>query len=500
MLKSFDRPTLNDFTASLVVFLVALPLCLGIAIASGVPPVLGLITGIIGGLVVGLVAGSPLQVSGPAAGLAVMVWQAVETHGLKALGVIVFLAGLIQLVAGLLKVGQWFRAVSPAVIRGMLAGIGALILGSQFYVMMDLKPLGKGLQNLIGIPNSMFTTITETSAQSKIALLMGVVVIASMLAWDKFKPKSLKSLPGPLIGVLVSILVVMGFGLNLNMVTIPQNLFSTVTTLSIFSFSEVFSSSVLLTALAIAVVASAETLLCASATDQMHKGVRTKYNQELTAQGIGNLICGFFGSLPMTGVIVRSTANIQAGAKTRWSAVLHGVWLLLFVAVLPSLLGYISTAALAAILVLTGYKLLNFKEMKRLWDADKGEAMVFFITLVGIVATDLLTGVIVGYVVSVLVTRNVFSKLNIEVVSGENQHTVELSGSASFLQLPKLAAAIESLPLKDQVMIDGSRLQNLDLACSGLIESRLQLASETRFVQPDFLLAGPRAKKIVRAQ
>ena len=189
----------RDLLASVVVFLVALPLCMGVALASGLPPTAGIITGIIGGLVVGFLAGSPLQVSGPAAGLAVLVYQLVKDHGPEMLGTIVLFAGLLQLLAGMLKLGQWFRAVSPAVIHGMLAGIGILIFASQFHVMLDGKPIGTGIENLLGIPGAIMSAVNAGDSRLT-AGEVGVLTIACIFAWASLAPKSLKVIPAPLVG------------------------------------------------------------------------------------------------------------------------------------------------------------------------------------------------------------------------------------------------------------------------------------------------------------
>lgn len=196
----------KDLLASVVVFLVALPLCMGISIASGMPPTAGIITGIIGGIVVGLIAGSPLQVSGPAAGLSVLVLQLVQNPqiGFELIGVVVLFAGLLQLTAGILKLGQWFRAVSPAVIHGMLAGIGILILVAQFHVMLDGKPLGTGLQNLAGIPGALMDAISVGDSRLT-AGEIGLLTIASIFAWGSLAPKSWRVVPAPLVGVVVGI-------------------------------------------------------------------------------------------------------------------------------------------------------------------------------------------------------------------------------------------------------------------------------------------------------
>ena len=193
----------RDFMASIVVFLVALPLCMGIAIASGAPPALGLVTGIIGGLVVGFIAGQPLQVSGPAAGLAVMVWQLIQDYGLEAMGLAVLIGGIVQFLASLVGLGRWFRAVAPAVIQGMLAGIGVLIFASQFHVMVDDKPRGGGFDNLISIPDAVVKGIFPIDGSvHHMAAAIGIITIVSILAWNRFRPKALKMVPGPLVGVV----------------------------------------------------------------------------------------------------------------------------------------------------------------------------------------------------------------------------------------------------------------------------------------------------------
>jgi MFS superfamily sulfate permease-like transporter len=338
----------RDFLASIVVFLVALPLCMGVSLASGLPPMAGIITGIIGGIIVGAISGSPLQVSGPAAGLTVLVWQLVEQLGVEMLGVVVLFAGLIQLAAGLLKLGQWFRAVSPAVIHGMLAGIGVLILASQFHVMLDYKPIGTGIQNLLGMPGALMTAYNEGGSHL-MAGAIGALTILTIMLWGTLTPKSWRIVPAPLVGVLVAIAAARLFELQINYVNVPENIWSVTIFPTPERLARIIEWPILLGAISVAFIASAETLLCATAVDQLHRGPRTKYDHELAAQGVGNTICGALGVLPMTGVIVRSSANVEAGAVTRMSAILHGVWLLLFVSVIPYSLSYIPLSALAAI-------------------------------------------------------------------------------------------------------------------------------------------------------
>ena len=306
----------NDILSSVVVFLVALPLCMGISIASGVPPALGLITGIIGGIVVGSLAGSPLQVSGPAAGLAVLVWEMVRDYGIEALGPILMLSGLLQLTAGQLKVGQWFRAMSPAVIHGMLAGIGVLILASQFHVMLDDKPKQSGIANLLSIPEAIYAGIFPLDgSRHELAALIGILTITSLILWNKFRPAKLKLVPGALIAVLLATGLSQLLNLGVQRVEIPANLFDAIRIPTAETLKVLGQPALLLSAFAMAFIASAETLLSAAAVDRMQSKVRTNYDKELKAQGFGNMLCGFVGALPMTGVIVRSSANVQAGAR-----------------------------------------------------------------------------------------------------------------------------------------------------------------------------------------
>lgn len=468
------RPPAKDLLASVVVFLVALPLCMGIAIASGVPPALGLITGIVGGLVVGFLAGAPLQVSGPAAGLTVLVWQLVQDYGLGALGVAVFLAGVLQYAAGWLGLGRWFRAVSPAVIHGMLAGIGVLIFASQFHVMLDDGPKGNGLSNLLSIPQAAVGIFASGGLSGgpnhRLAAFAGVATIATLLLWAKFRPKAVSFVPAPLLAVVAGSGLAYFLGLDIKMVTIPDNLLEAATWLNVSSLRFVTEPGFLVEAAGLALIASAETLLCATAVDKMHKGPRTDYDKELRAQGVGNAICGVVGALPMTGVIVRSSANVDSGGTTRWSAIFHGVWLLAFVVVFPHALEAIPLSVLAAILVYTGYRLVNVASILKLSRYGRGELFIYAATVVGIVTTDLLTGVVLGLVLSFVRILVSVSRLWIRAELVEDAVHVHLSGAATVLTLPKLAHELESIPADQKVVLHVESLAFIDHACLELIE------------------------------
>jgi MFS superfamily sulfate permease-like transporter len=471
-----SRPSLaaapRDFAASIVVFLVAMPLCMGIAIASGVPPEKGLITGIIGGIVVGALAGSPLQVSGPAAGLAVIVFELVRDHGLSALGPILILAGAIQLVAGVLKVGGWFRAISPAVVHGMLAGIGVLIVVGQFHVLFDAKPLPNGLANLAAMPGRLLgLSPTGGLAQAELAFAIGLITIGFMLGWERFRPAAMKLVPGALVGVLAGTFTAFLLALPVARVNVPSNIASAIA-LPTDLLGSWMNPAILVAAVAIAFIASAETLLSAAAVDKMHNGVRTDYNKELRAQGVGNLLCGLVGSLPMTGVIVRSSANVQAGAMTRASTIMHGVWILAFVALLPFLLREIPMASLAAVLVVTGWRLVHVGHVTALFrNYGVLPALIWGTTLIVVVAEDLLTGVLVGIALSLLELLPHARRLKLRVHAeprGE-AHAIRLNGVASFLTLPKLSAALDQAPPAAPVELDVSELDAIDHTSAEMI-------------------------------
>lgn len=460
----------KDVMASVVVFFVALPLCMGIAIASGAPPALGLVTGMVGGIVVGFIGGSPMQVSGPAAGLTVLVWQLIDTYGLAALGVAVILAGLLQIGAGLLHLGRWFRAVSPALVQGMLAGIGVLILASQFHVMIDDQPAGSGLHNLATIPTSVIKSFTPSPDNHHLAAIVGVVTVVTIVAWNELRPERLKVVPGPLLAVIVGSVAANLLGWPIKFVDVPANLLASLNVPPVSTVALLEDPAFLAEAVGIGVIASAETLLCATAVDRIAKDSRTDYDRELVAQGVGNTICGLMGALPMTGVIVRSSANVEAGAKTKLSAIIHGLWLLALVVLFPGVLSMIPTASLAAILVYTGYRLANPMQVKQWWKAGRGEALVFGVTVVGIVATDLLTGVVLGLGVAMAKLVLTFAVLDVAVEDTGDRIDVQLRGAATFMKLPVLAEALEALPPGREVHLHVGAVSHIDHASLDLLK------------------------------
>ncbi|MEU9174941.1 SulP family inorganic anion transporter [Streptomyces sp. NPDC048420] len=451
-----------DLFASLVVFLVALPLCVGIAVASGVPAELGLVTGIVGGLVAGALPGSSLQVSGPAAGLTVLVYEAVHRYGVEALGVLVLGAGLVQLGLGALRLGRWFRAVSMAVVQGMLAGIGLVLVAAQVYALGDASAPASGLGKLGGL-------VALPGRVDPVALSVGAATMVVLLLWPRWR-RGARLVPAPLVAVVLASVVTGVLDLAVRRVEV-RGLVDAVRLPQAVDFGRLTEVGVIGTVVAFALIASAESLFSAAAVDRLHTGRRTDYDRELMAQGAGNTVCGLLGALPMTAVIVRSAANVQAGARTKASRVLHGLWLLLFTVVLPGVLGLIPVAALAALLVHAGCKLVPVREVRVLWRGHRGEVIVLGVTAVAIVVGNLFEGVLVGLALAVAKTAWDISHVHVEIEDrGEAGIVVQVLGHATFLRLPKLLDALEALPRDREVRLELGGLRHVDHACAAALE------------------------------
>ncbi|MGW3354623.1 SulP family inorganic anion transporter [Streptomyces bungoensis] len=465
-----------DFTASLVVFLVALPLCVGVAVASGVPAELGLVTGIVGGIVTGLMRGSSLQVSGPAAGLTVLVFDAVREFGLPALGAIVLATGLLQVLMGALRLGRYFRAISVAVVEGMLAGIGLVLIAGQLYPALAAEAPDSGLAKMAGLPGAFLAAPGDGTALASLTLCAGAVAV--LVLW-RHAPARVRAVPGPLAAVGLATAAAVALGLPVATVEV-KGLLGSVQPPPLDAVTGPASPAVLGTVLAFTLIASAESLFSAAAVDRLHDGPRTAYDRELVAQGAGNTVCGLLGALPMTAVIVRSAANVQAGARTKASRVMHGVWLLLFAALLPQALAYIPIPALAGVLIHAGAKLVPVRALAALWREHRGEALILGVTAVSIVAVSMFEGVLIGLALAVVKTAWEASHLKLEVVDeGAGPVDARLSGNATFLRLPKILDSLESLPPDRPVRLDLSGLHHLDHACRTALENWAERHSAT---------------------
>ena len=449
-----------DLPASLVVFLVALPLCVGIAVASGVPAELGIVTGIVGGLITGLLPGSSLQVSGPAAGLTVITLELVQQHGLASLGPVVLAAGLLQIGFGVARIGRWFQAISTSVVQGMLAGIGLVLIASQLYSATDSAPPGSARENLAGLPELLGSLLSQPAALAAIAVA-GLTLLV-MVGWDRI-PRAARLVPGSLVAIVIVVVLTILSGLPVKRLSVGT-LTDTLHPPGAAEFGALLDGTLLGAALVFALIASAESLFSATAVDRLHGGRPTRYNAELLAQGAGNTVCGALGALPMTAVIVRSAANVEAGARTRASRVLHGGWLLLFVVAIPQVLSLVPVAALAALLLRAGWKLLAPATVARMWRDDRGEAVVLTITVIGIAVTTLFEGVLIGIIAAIVKCAWELSHLHIHVTHESGRLRVQLSGHATFLRVPRLNHALETLPQHDTVHLDATRLAHFDRA------------------------------------
>jgi carbonic anhydrase len=431
----------KDLGASLVVFLVAVPLAMGIALASGAPILSGLIASVIGGVVVGLLSGAPMQVSGPAAGLAVTVFVMIQKHGFPMVCAMTVAAGILQLAMGALRVARLSMAISPAVIHGMLAGIGVQITLAQLHVVLGDKPQASPWQNLRELPGQ----IRDLHGPST---LLGVLVIGIMLLWPLVPWKRLKLLPAPLIAVTAATLA--SLWVDVPRVKIPGGLASALSLPSWPAGEHV--QTVLLGALTLALIASAESLLCAVATDRLHGGPRANLDRELMAQGVGNTLSGLIGGLPITGVIVRSKANIDSGARTRLSGILHGLWIALFVTQLGFLINRIPAAVLAGLLCVVGAKLVNIDHIRELH--KHGEARIYFITLLGVLATNLLAGIGLGLLAAAVFLIHRLTGIAVDVRERGGSHHVSVRGTLTFLGIPKLSGKLALIPGGTRVEVD----------------------------------------------
>lgn len=471
--QSYLRSFTSDFPSSIVVYLVALPLCLGIALGSETPLFSGIIAGIVGGIVIGALSGSQLSVSGPAAGLTAIVAGAMALlPSFQAFLVAVVLCGIFQIILGFCKAGVIGDYIPKSVIKGMLAAIGLILIMKQ-------------LPYLVGFDKALYSGITGfLTAITPIAVVIGVVCLFFQFFWEGFTAKRggwLKLVPAPLLVVLLGIainqLMVAQFPAyalsQTQLVTIPVAA-SASEFLGFLTYPDwdmLFNRQVWMTAVTLALVASIETLLGIEAVDNLDPQKRiSPTNRELKAQGVGNLLSGLIGGLPLTSVIVRSSANVNAGAKTKMSAIYHGLFLLLSVAFFPKLLAYIPFSALAAILIYTGYKLAKpalFKEYyKKGWD----QFIPLAATVVIILLTDLLIGVLAGLAIGLFFSARSNYQTAVFIVSDNRNFLIRLRKDVSILNKRGIKAKLDSVPENSNVLIDATRADFIDRDIIDMIE------------------------------
>ncbi|MBP0904737.1 SulP family inorganic anion transporter [Mariniflexile gromovii] len=489
----------SDLPASLVVFFVALPLCLGIALASGAPLFSGLIAGIIGGIVVGGLSGSNVGVSGPAAGLAAIVLTAIGTlGGYQNFLVAVVLGGVIQLLFGVLKAGVIGYYFPSSVIKGMLTGIGIIIILKQIPHFFGYDNEPEGADSFIEASGeNTFTAILHITDNITLgSMVIGLIGLGVILFWDLIlskKAKFFKVIQGPLVAVVLGIIYVVVTSGNESLAILPKHLVSVpipedatsfLNQFSFPNFAAITNSEVWVIAFTIALVASLETLLCVEATDKLdpHKNV-TPTNRELLAQGTGNIISGLIGGLPITQVIVRSSANIQSGGQSKLSAIIHGFLLLISVIVIPRLLNMIPLSVLAAILLVVGYKLAKPKLFKTMYQLGWKQWLPFITTVLGIVFTDLLVGIglglMVGIVVILLKSYQNSHFLHIEDKSnGKHKIKMTLAEEVTFFNKGAILKELDSLPRDTYLELDLIKTRYLDYDIIEILEDFLHKASE----------------------
>lgn len=467
----------HDFPAGLTVFLVALPLCLGIALASGAPLYAGLVSGIVGGLLVSLLSGSQLAVSGPAAGLTTLVAATLLTLGdYRLFCVAVVIAGLFQLVLGVVKLGSISNYFPSAVIKGMLAAIGVILIAKQIPLSLGYdKPdfWTSGISSLFASGNLLNNFHNLEFHFTKSTILISLISLAILVFYERIIAKKSNLLPAPLLVVLVGIIVVEFVNhsdtasqlKSSQLVSIPADFFSGIVSPD---FSQLFTNMKIWEAgILIGLLASLETLLCIEAVDKLDKRNRiTPVNRELIAQGIGNMVCGLLGALPITAVVVRGAANVDAGARSKFSSFTHGLFLLLAVVFFPFILNKIPYASLAAILLVTGYNLTKPKLYKHMWSLGSKQFLPFAITVIVILLTDLLIGVSIGLLVSLyFIIQNNFKaeyKISQTVHLGIETYLIQLNSNVTFLNKVKLRKALDSIPEYSNLTIDGSKCNFID--------------------------------------
>ncbi|WP_262733599.1 SulP family inorganic anion transporter [Gaetbulibacter sp. NE] len=489
----------SDLPASIVVFFVALPLCLGIALASGAPLFSGLIAGIVGGIVVGGLSGSKIGVSGPAAGLAAIVLTAIGTlGGYQNFLVAVVIAGGIQILFGVLKAGVIGYYFPSSVIKGMLTGIGIIIILKQIphFFGYDAEPEGADSFLEASGENTFSALLSISDNIIWGSFIIGAVGLAILILWDKVlskKGKIFQLIQGPLVAVILGIIWYVFTKDNESLsiaeshlvsVPIPESASDFFGQFSFPNFSAITNPDIWVVAFTIALVASLETLLCVEATDKLdpHKNV-TPTNRELLAQGAGNMISGFIGGLPITQVIVRSSANIQSGGRSKLSAIIHGFFLLISVILIPRLLNMIPLSVLAAILLVVGYKLAKPALFKQMYKLGWKQSVPFFVTVIGIVFTDLLVGIslglAVGIVVILLKSYQNSHFLHIEDKSnGKHKIKMTLAEEVIFLNKGAILKELDSIPRDTYLEIDLIKTRYLDYDIIEILEDFILKAEE----------------------
>ncbi|MBB5915626.1 carbonic anhydrase [Nocardia transvalensis] len=431
----------HDLPASVVVFLVALPLSIGVAVATGAPVASGLLAAVVGGLVAGLLGGSALQVSGPTASLTVVVAQSIQQFGWATTCFITVGAGLLQVVFGLTRVARGALAIAPVVVHGMLAGIGVVIALQQLHVLLGGQSLSSSWQSITQLPHQL-ASVKGGDA------LVGGLVIAIMLGW-RYMPKSLRAVPAPLAAVVVATAVSLVVPTSIERIVLSGSLFSDI---SLPQVPHGDWGTIALTMVTVALIASVETLLSAVAVDRLRPGRRTDMDRELIGQGVANMTSGVVGGLPIAAVIVRSITNVKAGARTKASTMLSGVWVLIFAVALVDVVRQIPKAALAGLLIVIGIGLIKLAHIRLA--RRTGDLVVYAVTVLVVVFANLLVGMLVGLALSLTLLLWRVARAAIAVQPVGARWVVTVDGPLTFMAVPRLTAALAQVPAGAEVTVE----------------------------------------------
>jgi len=481
----------SDLLSGFLVFLIALPLCLGIAMASGFPPMAGIISAVIGGILVSRISGSYVTINGPAAGLIVVILDAVQSlgegdamAGYRYTLAAIVVASVLQVLMGVFKTGKLSAFFPTSVVHGMLAAIGIIIMAKQIHTLLGVKPeAGSLIGTIAEIPHSIVEMNPEVS-------MIGLVGLGLMIAWALIKNKYLKMIPAPILVVMIGLALGQYYDLDhvhkylflpdaeflphheftvgpKFLVSVPENFMAG---FYFPDFSKIAAYEFWIAVVSICLVGSLESLLSAAAVDKLDPYKRdSDLNRDLTAVGVGNIVSGMVGGLPMIAEIVRSSANINNGAKTGWANFFHGAFLLIFVALFPRLIHEIPLASLAALLVFTGFRLASPKEFAKTLEVGLDNFIIFMTTIIGVLATDLLIGVAIGIIVKLLMhfsrglkPSNLFSMAYEVQQADEQTYHIKVSGAAVFSNIISLKSLLANFPMQKNVFFDLSNAELID--------------------------------------
>ncbi len=458
----------RDVTASLVNFAVSLPSSFAVPIASGFPPIVGFLTMIVGAFVVGPLSSCRYQISNAAATMIAVTWVVIDQQGVEVFGVVVLVAGVYQLLGAIFKWARWFGAISPSLVFGLMTGIGAIIALSQLLVILGTSSRGNGVDNLVAVARAVIALFGENRGQVA-SVVVGMLAAGLAFAWPRLPVRQLRIFPGTLAALIVATLVAHYGGLSVQRTHVSSDFFGHMRFIDLEVMKAVFDWKVLLAALPMAFLASTNSLLAATILDRVGQGKKTDFNRELFAQGVGNMVCGFVGCLSLEGATSKGVANVEAGAHSRVSVILMGVWALVMLTYFPIVLEMIPAVALSGVLFYISLRLMNLQAVKHLKQYGKGEVLIYIVTVTTMLVVDVSTGILVGFFVCLAKIVFTFSS-DLEVVmegkEDDDPLVMSLKGAATFLALPKLNEQVKRLPTNKRIRVSLDKVYHIDYGCA----------------------------------